>query len=165
MQYGIEHPLVKSSTQHIKALKKRRSATSSPACETKDIEDHSVEELVEEKEQNVFTSSEEETQEETQEQTKEQTKEQTQEQKESMIEVNDVKVTVVEGENTCHGEVELQIENNGKEVVEEEKVEEEAEEEMMNFVEKAKKAGVAVSGGALVVVGIPFIPFPGKIFF
>lgn len=34
--------------------------------------------------------------------------------------------------------------------------------EDLNFVKKAKKAAAAVSGGALVVVGIPLIPVPSK---
>ena len=34
--------------------------------------------------------------------------------------------------------------------------------EDMTFLKRAKKTAVAVSGGALIVVGIPFIPIPGN---
>jgi hypothetical protein len=42
-----------------------------------------------------------------------------------------------------------------------EKSETKEEDEKLTIMQRAKKAAVAVSGGALVVVGIPMIPFPG----
>ena len=36
-------------------------------------------------------------------------------------------------------------------------------EEGFTIVQKAKKTAVAISGGALVAIGIPLIPLPGKI--
>lgn len=32
----------------------------------------------------------------------------------------------------------------------------------LNILKKAKKTAVAISGGALVAIGIPLIPLPGK---
>jgi hypothetical protein len=36
-------------------------------------------------------------------------------------------------------------------------------EEGFSIMQKAKKTAVAISGGALVAIGIPLIPLPGKI--
>jgi hypothetical protein len=38
-------------------------------------------------------------------------------------------------------------------------------EEELTLMQKAKKAAVAVSGTGMIIVGIPLVPFPGKLVF
>lgn len=147
MQCRVEHPLVRKSTKHIKNLKTRKGE------EEEVYKEENVKVDVEkQEEQKVCLLGEEKS-----------------------IEIKGIQVV------SARAKAEMSALSTGalaqssvgvdEKVVDIEKVEwrkvegvenNEDQGEELGIFQQAKKAAVAVSGGAMVVVGIPLIPFPGK---
>ena len=138
MKYKIEHPLVKKGKDSIKISNRNKDSdeVSSDCHSVVVVDKEEVEALVEEGKECFM-----------------------EEENNNMVQMKEVEVVLNNGNDTTVYTM-VKPESKDEELVvgSEEEAEQEGE---LNLLQKAKKAGVAVGGGAMVAVGIPLIPLPG----